>query len=158
LAVGRAHPWCCTVKTVVYDGFRSLAPLLIPTRQLSRGWILPSRKHDAEDRDMMKSRTAAIHPWPVQLIGKHECPGHVDNRRLEKFPIPRKSNLNFLSSMSFACIHVPNFSLQAAIRADENLRDQAVAIFDGIFPLLTVIALSPEASQKGLHLGMTKTQ
>jgi nucleotidyltransferase/DNA polymerase involved in DNA repair len=60
--------------------------------------------------------------------------------------------------MSFACIHVPNFSLQAAIRADESLRDQAVAIFDGIFPLLTVIALSPEAAQKGLHLGMTKTQ
>src|SRR5262245_9325214 len=60
--------------------------------------------------------------------------------------------------MSFACIHIPNFSLQAAIRADESLRDQAVAIFDGIFPLLTVIALSPEAAQKGLHLGMTKTQ
>jgi len=60
--------------------------------------------------------------------------------------------------MSFACIHVPNFFLQAAIRADENLRNQAVAILDGIFPLLTVISLSPEATQKGLHHGMTKTQ
>jgi impB/mucB/samB family len=60
--------------------------------------------------------------------------------------------------MSFACIHVPNFLLQAVIRCDESLRDQAVAIFDGIFPLLTVIASSPKAVQKGLHLGMTKTQ
>jgi len=60
--------------------------------------------------------------------------------------------------MSFACIHVPNFLLQAAIRVDENSRNQAVAILDGIFPLLTVISLSPEAAQKGLRLGMTKTQ
>jgi nucleotidyltransferase/DNA polymerase involved in DNA repair len=58
----------------------------------------------------------------------------------------------------FACIHVPNFTLQAAIRADESLRDQPVAIFDGIIPLLTIIALSPAAAQKGLHFGMTKTQ
>jgi protein ImuB len=60
--------------------------------------------------------------------------------------------------MSFACIHVPNFLLQAAIRCDESLHDQAVAILEGIFPLLTVIALNPKAAQKGLHLGMTKTQ
>jgi nucleotidyltransferase/DNA polymerase involved in DNA repair len=60
--------------------------------------------------------------------------------------------------MFFACIHVPNFLLQAVIRADESLRNQAVAIFDGIFPLLTVVSLSPTATQKGLYLGMTKTQ
>ena len=60
--------------------------------------------------------------------------------------------------MSFTCIHVPNFSLQAAIRVNPVLRDQAVAILDGTFPLLIVVALSSKAVQKGLHLGMTKTQ
>jgi protein ImuB len=60
--------------------------------------------------------------------------------------------------MSFACIHVPNFPLQAAIRIDEEVHEQAVAILDGTFPLLTIIALSPKAIQKGLHIGMTKTQ
>jgi nucleotidyltransferase/DNA polymerase involved in DNA repair len=60
--------------------------------------------------------------------------------------------------MSFACIHVPDFPLQAAIRIDEEVHEQAVAILDGTFPLLTIIALSPKAIQKGLHIGMTKTQ
>ena len=60
--------------------------------------------------------------------------------------------------MSFACIHTPNFLLQAAIRGNESLCDKAIAILDGTFPLLTVVALSPKALQSGLHLGMTKAQ
>src|SRR5712692_6378409 len=60
--------------------------------------------------------------------------------------------------MYFACIHIPDFIVQAVVRGEPALRRQAVAILDGAAPLLKVVALNPKARQAGLELGMTKLQ
>ena len=58
----------------------------------------------------------------------------------------------------FACLHAPDFPVQAAVRLDATLRQQPVAILDGPPPLQKVIALSPQARKQGMYLNMTKSQ
>src|SRR5207302_3174418 len=58
----------------------------------------------------------------------------------------------------FACLYLPNFKSQAAIRAEPELRSQAVAIVDGQYPLLTVVCRNEKAEALGAELGMTRTQ
>ena len=58
----------------------------------------------------------------------------------------------------FACLHAPDFPVQAAVRLDATLRQQPVAILDGSPPLQKVIALSPQARKQGMYLDMTKSQ
>jgi nucleotidyltransferase/DNA polymerase involved in DNA repair len=60
--------------------------------------------------------------------------------------------------MPFACIHVPNFILQAALRVEPGLRTQPVGILDGNPPFVTVIAKNKKAGSLGLQIGMTKSQ
>src|SRR5215469_9531763 len=60
--------------------------------------------------------------------------------------------------MAFASIHVPDFSVQAVIRAEPALRGRAVALLEGNPPLANVVAANLSALQAGIELGMTKTQ
>jgi protein ImuB len=58
----------------------------------------------------------------------------------------------------FACIYIPDFSVEAIVRAESLLREHAVAVLDGKPPLARVIALNQKARQLGMEIGMTKLQ
>jgi protein ImuB len=58
--------------------------------------------------------------------------------------------------MAFASIFVPNFMLQAVVRAEPALREQIVALIDGNPPLCHVVAVNERAVRAGLEIGMTK--
>lgn len=60
--------------------------------------------------------------------------------------------------MAFASIHVPNFLVQAVVRAEPNLRDRAVALVDGTPPIWNVVAANKAALHSGIELGMAKSQ
>jgi len=60
--------------------------------------------------------------------------------------------------MAFASIHVPNFPVQAVVRAEPSLRNQAVALVDGIPPIWNVVAANETALLAGIELGMAKSQ
>jgi nucleotidyltransferase/DNA polymerase involved in DNA repair len=58
--------------------------------------------------------------------------------------------------MLFACIYVPEFALEAALRAEPDLRVCAVALLEGTPPLLTVQAVNAAAREMGLETGMSR--
>ena len=58
----------------------------------------------------------------------------------------------------FACIHVPDFPVEALVRTEPRLRQRAVAVLEGKPPLTRVVALNQKARTLGLELGMTKLQ
>src|ERR1700685_1268831 len=58
--------------------------------------------------------------------------------------------------MAFASIFVPNFMLQAVVRAEPALRERAVALIDGNPPLCNVVAVNETAARAGVESGMTK--
>jgi len=58
----------------------------------------------------------------------------------------------------YACIHIPDFPVQAVVRGEPELRHAAVAVVDGVPPLLTVVSLNPKAHQVGAEPGMTAVQ
>lgn len=58
----------------------------------------------------------------------------------------------------FACIFVPNFSMATILRAEPDLRTQAVAIFEGKPPLEKIVAVNEDASRMGIAIAMTKGQ
>jgi protein ImuB len=58
----------------------------------------------------------------------------------------------------FACLHAPDFPVQAAVRLDDTLRQHPVAILDGSPPLQKVVALNHRARKQGMYLGMPKSQ
>ena len=58
--------------------------------------------------------------------------------------------------MPFACIFVPDFPVEAIVRAEPELRSQAVAVLEGKPPLQKICALNEEARQAGIAAGMTK--
>ena len=60
--------------------------------------------------------------------------------------------------MAFASIYVPDFSIQAVVRAEPGLRQRAIALVEGSPPLERVVAINEAAAQAGLDLGMTKSQ
>lgn len=59
--------------------------------------------------------------------------------------------------MAFASICVPNFLLQAVVRAEPVLRECSVALIEGNPPLCRVVATNEKAGQIGIEIGMTKT-
>src|SRR5271156_5001450 len=67
-------------------------------------------------------------------------------------------------NMAFAAIHVANFMVQAVLRAEVDLRDEAesrdkpVALVDGTAPLIHVVAANDAAWRAGIQLGMAQTQ
>src|SRR6266446_2610020 len=58
----------------------------------------------------------------------------------------------------FACIFIPDFSVQAIIRFEPELRDRRVAVLTGRPPLEKVVALNESARQSGVEIGATKSQ
>src|SRR5262249_5381218 len=60
--------------------------------------------------------------------------------------------------MPFACIFVPDFPVEAILRAEPDLRSQAVAVLEGKPPLQKVLAVTEEARNTGVLPGMTKLQ
>ena len=60
--------------------------------------------------------------------------------------------------MAFASIHVPDFSVQAVVRAEPALHSRAVALMEGTPPLCKVVAANESALQAGIEIGMTKSQ
>jgi protein ImuB len=58
----------------------------------------------------------------------------------------------------FASIHVPDFSVEAIVRHQSELRHKRVIVIDGKPPLLTVIAMNALARDGGVEPGMTKFQ
>jgi protein ImuB len=59
--------------------------------------------------------------------------------------------------MAFASIFVPNFPLQAVVRAEPALGERALALIEGDPPLCSVIAINEKAARMGIEIGMTKT-
>lgn len=60
--------------------------------------------------------------------------------------------------MAYACLFVPDFSVQAVVRLDPALRDKPVAVFEGAPPLTKVFAANRAARNQGAAPGMTKLQ
>jgi protein ImuB len=60
--------------------------------------------------------------------------------------------------MPFACIFVPDFPVEALLRAEPELRGQSVAVLEGKLPLQKVFAVNESARRAGVELGMTKLQ
>jgi protein ImuB len=60
--------------------------------------------------------------------------------------------------MPFACIFVPDFPVEAVLRAEPELRSQAVAVLEGKPPLQKIFAVNEKARQAGIEPGMTKIQ
>ena len=59
---------------------------------------------------------------------------------------------------AFACIFVPDFPVEALLRAEPDLRGQALAVLEGKAPLQTIFALNEKARCAGVSTGMTKLQ
>ncbi|MGA2458566.1 MAG: hypothetical protein ABSF85_13435 [Terriglobales bacterium] len=58
----------------------------------------------------------------------------------------------------FACIFIPDFSVQAIIRFEPELRARSVAVLTGRPPLEKVVALNESARQTAVEIGATKSQ
>jgi protein ImuB len=58
----------------------------------------------------------------------------------------------------FACIYIPDFPVEAIVRAEPMLRERAVAVLEGKPPLTRVVALNEKARFLGMEAGMTKLQ
>jgi protein ImuB len=58
----------------------------------------------------------------------------------------------------FACIFIPDFSVQAIVRFEPELRACPVAVLTGRPPLEKVVALNERARQTGVEAGVTKSQ
>jgi protein ImuB len=60
--------------------------------------------------------------------------------------------------MKFAAIFVPDFPVEAVVRAAPELRGQGVAVVEGTPPLLNVVACNQRAREAGVEIGMTKVE
>jgi len=60
--------------------------------------------------------------------------------------------------MPFACIFVPDFPVEAVLRAEPELRAQAVAVLEGKPPLQKIFAVNEKARQTGIEPCMSKIQ
>jgi protein ImuB len=58
----------------------------------------------------------------------------------------------------FACIYIPDFAVEAIVRAEPLLRERAVAVLDGKPPVVRVVAQNDKARLMGMDAGMTKLQ
>ncbi len=58
----------------------------------------------------------------------------------------------------FAAIHIPDFPVEAMVRAEPELREHAIAVLEGTPPLAHVIAANERAAHLGIEPGMTKLQ
>ena len=58
----------------------------------------------------------------------------------------------------FACIFVPDFPVEALLRAEPELRSQSLAVLEGKAPLQKILAVNENARRAGIDPGMTKLQ
>lgn len=58
----------------------------------------------------------------------------------------------------FACIYIPDFTVAAVLRAEPELRGQAVAVLEGEPPLCYVVGANEAARHLGLEIGITRAQ
>jgi len=58
----------------------------------------------------------------------------------------------------FACIYIPDFPVEAMVRAEPLLREYAVAVLEGKPPLTRVVALNEKARLLGMEAGTTKLE
>jgi protein ImuB len=58
--------------------------------------------------------------------------------------------------MAFAAIYIPDFMVQAAVRAESGLRGVALALVDGAPPVWNVTAANKAAFRAGVELGMAR--
>src|ERR1700691_1678164 len=58
----------------------------------------------------------------------------------------------------FACIFIPDFSAQALIRIEPDLRAHSLAVLSGRPPLEKVVTLNEKERQSGVEIGATKAQ
>lgn len=77
----------------------------------------------------------------------------MSSTAFSKPPTPRSS-----SGPLYGSLHVPDFPAQASIRNAPDLAHRAVAILDGTFPLLKVVAMNARARRLGVRRGMTRLQ
>jgi protein ImuB len=59
--------------------------------------------------------------------------------------------------MRFAALYIPDFGVQAVVRAEPELRGRAVALIDGTPPIWNVVAANAAALRLGIELGMART-
>jgi protein ImuB len=59
---------------------------------------------------------------------------------------------------AFACIFVPDFPVEALLRAEPELRSKAVAVLEGKAPLQKTFAVNEKARRAGISPEMTKLQ
>jgi protein ImuB len=59
---------------------------------------------------------------------------------------------------AFACIFVPDFPVEALLRAEPELRSKAVAVLEGKVPLQKIWAVNEKARRAGILTEMTKLQ
>jgi protein ImuB len=60
--------------------------------------------------------------------------------------------------MAFASVYVPNFLVQAVVRAEPELRGRALALVEGEPPLWKIVAANEAALQAGIEIGMGGSQ
>ena len=60
--------------------------------------------------------------------------------------------------MPYACIFVPDFPVEAVLRAEPELRTLPVAVLEGKPPLQKVLGVNEKARQLGIEPGMSKIQ
>ena len=60
--------------------------------------------------------------------------------------------------MPYACIFVPDFPVEAILRAEPELRSQAVAVLEGRPPQQKIFGVNPKARGAGIQTGMTRLQ
>jgi protein ImuB len=60
--------------------------------------------------------------------------------------------------MPFACIFVSDFSVEALLRAEPELRSQSLAVLEGKAPLQKILAVNENARRAGVDPGMTRLQ
>jgi protein ImuB len=60
--------------------------------------------------------------------------------------------------MPFACIFVPDFPVEALLRAEPDLRSHPLAVLEGKAPVQDIFALNENARRAGVSAGMTKLQ
>jgi protein ImuB len=58
----------------------------------------------------------------------------------------------------FACVYIPDFPLQAVLRSQPHLRNEAVVVLNTRPPLYTVASANAKARQNGIQIGMTRLQ
>src|SRR5512141_884548 len=69
---------------------------------------------------------------------------------IKTFPI------NSQWGLMFACIFIPDFMVEAVLRAEPLLRAHPLAVLDGKPPLCYVVGANEAARHLGIEVGMTK--